>query len=270
MNQGTDADLVTYVGKITSGLLHVIDYPPGLENTFLKITDRFNATSGPFAIIENEGRNTTEFYANCYNNVRMAIVATWYNWQTFENLCKEQEERVAEATKTHPIKSQLQMSIGSSAQKLCFEYEHFMFHQKMTADRIAFFLSSFFREEQGNIFKLHNHVFKQYANRPNHPKRPYAQAINSVVNRHEGFLSLIHSSEQGRGKTERDILSHMSFIPFVNPYVQITPPGKVSVVFEATLDGKRIAPESARAILLQRYNQIAEFTKDMLDAFFDA
>ena len=200
----------------------------------------------------------------------MAICATWYNWYTFDSLCAELESRIEEITKANAIKSRFQMNVGVSAQKLCFEYEHFMFHQKMTADRIAFFLSSFFREEQGNIFTLHNHVFKQYASRSNHPKRAYAQAINSVVNRHEDFLSLIHSSEQGKGKTERDILSHMSFIPFVNPYVQITPPGKASVVFQATFDGKTTAPESARAILLQRYNKIAEFTKDMLDTFFDA
>src|SRR3989442_249021 len=79
VQQGTDASLTahlveeisSYVGKITSGLLHITDYPPELENTFLKITDMFNATSGPFAIIEHEWRNTTDFYANCYNNVRM-------------------------------------------------------------------------------------------------------------------------------------------------------------------------------------------------------
>jgi hypothetical protein len=33
--------------------------------------------------------------------------------------------------------------ISGSAQKLCFEYEHFMFHQRTTVDRIAFFLSGF-------------------------------------------------------------------------------------------------------------------------------
>lgn len=269
MNQGPDADLVTYVGKITSGLLHVIDYPPGLENTFLKITDRFNATSGPFAIIAREGQDTTEFYADSYNNVRMAIVASWYNWHTFENLCKELEERVAEVAKTQTIRSQLQMIIGSSAQKLCFEYEHFMFHQRATVDRIAFFLSGFFTRgsEQDNIFTMRNHVVRQYANRPDHPKRMYALAIDSIVNKYQSFLDSIHGS---RGRIERDILSHKLFIPFVNPYVQITPPGKVSVVFQATLDGRRVAPESARAILLQRYNQVAEFTRDMLDAFFDA
>ena len=150
MQQGTDASLTThvaeqeefssYVGKIIFDLLHIIDYPPELENTFLKITYRFNATSGPFAIIEREGRNTTDFYAKCFNDVRMAICATWYNWHTFENLCKELEERVEEVMKTHAINSQLHMSIGSSAQKLCFEYEHFMFHLRATVDRIAFFL----------------------------------------------------------------------------------------------------------------------------------
>lgn len=269
MNQEPD-DLIKYVAKITSGLLHVIDYPPELEHTFLKITEKFNTISGPFAIIKHEGRDTTEFYANCYNNVRMAICATWYNWHTFDNLCKELEERVAEVAKTQTIRSDLNMMIGSSAQKVCFEYEHFMFHQKMTADRIAFFLSGFFREEQGNIFTLQNHVLRQYGRRSDHPKRAYALAIDAVVRKHEEFLRLIHSSEQGRGKTERDILSHLSFIPFVNPYVQITPPGQVSVVFQATFDGRSVVPESARAILLQRYKQIAEFTKDMLDAFFDA
>ena len=64
---------------------------------------------------------------------------------TFENLCRELEEQVEEVSKAHVINSQLHMSIGGSAQKLCFEYEHFMFHQKMTADRIAFFLGGFSR-----------------------------------------------------------------------------------------------------------------------------
>jgi hypothetical protein len=43
----------------------------------------------------------------------------------------------------------------------------------------------------------------------------------------------------------------------------------VSVVFQATLDKKTVVPESARTILQERYDQIAEFTKDMLDTFFD-
>jgi hypothetical protein len=250
--------------------LHIIDYPPELENTFLKITHMFSVKSGPFALIEQEGRNTADFYANCFNDVRMAICATWYNMHTFENLCRELEERVEEITKTHAIKSQLQMNISGSAQKLCFEYEHFMFHQRTTVDRIAFFLSGFFKkgQEQDNILKVRKHVVRQCTKRLDDPKQIYALAIDAVVNKHQSFLNSIHGTT--RGQTERDILSHKSFIPFVNPYVQITPPGKASVVFQATFDGKRIAPESARAILLQRYNQVAEFTKDMLDTFFDA
>ena len=64
MPQGTDANLTThfagqeelssYVGKITYGLLHVVDFPPGLDKTFMKIAQMFNATSGPFALIEHE------------------------------------------------------------------------------------------------------------------------------------------------------------------------------------------------------------------------
>ena len=71
MTQGTDGSLTTplisqeeissYVGRKTSGLLHVIDYPPELEHTFLKITRMFNENSGPFAIIVQEGGNTTDF-----------------------------------------------------------------------------------------------------------------------------------------------------------------------------------------------------------------
>src|SRR6266480_6522165 len=128
MPQGTDVSLAahfaqqkeipSYVSKITNGLLHIIDYPPELENTFLKITHMFSVKSGPFALIEQEGRNTADFYANCFNDVRMAICATWYNMHTFENLCRELEERVEEITKTHAIKSQLQMNISGSAQKL--------------------------------------------------------------------------------------------------------------------------------------------------------
>lgn len=48
MTQGTNGSLTTpltgqdeissYVGRITNGLLHVVDYPSELENTFLKIT----------------------------------------------------------------------------------------------------------------------------------------------------------------------------------------------------------------------------------------
>jgi hypothetical protein len=89
-----------------------------------------------------------------------------------------------------------------------------------------------------------------------------------VVNKHQIFLHSIHGNT--RGQTERDILSHKNFIPFANPYVQITPPRRAVVVFQATLNGRRIASENARTILLQRYNQVAEFTKDMLDTFFDA
>lgn len=270
MTQGPDDDLIKFVGNITSNLLHVIDYPPGLENTFLKVTEMFNETSGPFAIIATEGRNTTDFYADCYNNVRMAICATWYNWHTFDNLCQELEERIAQVAKMQTIRSDLHLMIGSSAQKVCFEYEHFMFHQKMTADRLAFFLSSFFKQQQGNILTLRDHLVRQYKSRLDHPKNRYASAIDGAVSRHESFLSSLHSSAQGRGKTERDILSHLSFIPFVNPFIQITPPGKVSVVFQATFDGRSVVPESARVILQRRYEQIAEFTKDMLDAFFDA
>jgi hypothetical protein len=280
MLQGTDAnlkahfarqeELSSYIGKVTYDVLHVIDFPPGLDNTFIKITEMFNATSGPFALIKQEGRSTTEFYASCFNDVRMAICAAWYNMSTFENLCRELEERVEEVAKIHKINSQLHMSIGSSAQRLCFEYEHFMFHQKMTSDRMSYYLSSFFKQQQGNIFALRKHVIRQYTNRADHPKYRYALAVDAVVSRHQSFLNSIHSSTQGRGQTERDILSHTSFIPFVNPYVLITPPGKVSVVFQATLDKKTVVPESARAILYGRYNQIAEFTKDMLNTFFDA
>lgn len=235
----------------------------------MKITDAFNATSGPFAIIEREGKNTTEFYAGCFTDVRLAICATWYNLCTFENLCKELEERVEEVTKTHVINSQLHMNTGGSAQKLCFEYEHFMFHQKMTADRIAFYLSSFFKQEHGNIFKVLKSV-KQFSERPDHPKHRYALAIGAVVSKHQSFLNSIHSSTSGRGQTERDIVSHQNFIAFASPYVQITPPGEVTVVFQAAVNRKTVASESARAILHERYNHIAEFTKDMLDAFFNA
>ena len=273
MLQGADASLTIhlaeYVSKITYDLLHVADFPPELSKTFEKITHMFDMTSGPFAIIEHEGRNCTDFYANCFNNVRMAICATWYNMYTFENLCRELETQVEEGMKTYPINSQLQMNISGSAQKICFEYEHFMFHQRATVDRIAFFLSGFFakRPEQDNILSLRQHVVRQYANRSDNPKHVYALAIDSVVNKHQGFLASVHST---RGQTERDVLSHKSFIPFVNPYIQIAPPGKASVVFQATLDGKSIVSENARTILLRRYNQAAEFTKDMLDAFFDA
>ena len=282
MAQGTDAspttrltrqeEISSYIGSMTSDLLHVIDYLPDLENTFLKITNMFNEKSGPFAIIEYERGNTTDFYANCYNNVRMAICATWYNLQTFENLCRELEELVEEVTRTHAIHSQLQMNMSGSSQKLCFEYEHFMFHQKATVDRIAFFLSSFFSKgsPQDNILNVRKDVVRRYANRPDHLKRRFAIAIDTVVSRHQGFLDSIHSSEAGRGQTERDILSHRKFIPFVNALIYINPPGEVSIVFQATVDGRKIAPENARAILHQRYNQVAEFTKDMLDTFFDA
>jgi hypothetical protein len=282
MAQGTDAsptthltgqeEISSYIGRITSSLLHVIDYPPELENTFLKITNMFNEKSGPFAIIEHEGRNTTDFYANCYNNVRMAICATWYNLQTFENLCRELEEWVEEVTKTHAINSQFQMNMSGSSQKLCFEYEHFMFHQRATVDRIAFFLSGFFSKgpAQDNILNVRKDVVRRYAHRPGHLKHRFAAAIDTGVSRHQDFLDSIHSSGVGRGQTERDILSHKSFIPFVNALVYINPPGKVSIVFQATVDGRTIAPENARAILHQRYNQVAEFTKDMLDTFFDA
>ena len=161
------------------------------------------------------------------------------------------------------------MTIGGSAQKLCFEYEHFMFHQKMTADRIAIYLSSFFKQEHSSIFKLRKSV-KQFSERPDHPKHRYALAIDTVVSKHQNFLSSLHSSESGRGQTERDILSHKNFISFASPYVQITPRGEVSVVFQASVNRKTVAPESARAILHERYNHIAEFTKDILDAFFNA
>jgi hypothetical protein len=269
MSQGTDPNFTEYVGKISYDVLHVIDFPPGLDNIFMNITDMFTAISGPFAIIASEGKDTTEFYAGCFNDVRMAKCATWYNLCTFEDLCRELEARVEEVTKTLAIDSQLNMIIGGSAQKLCFEYEHFMFHQKMTADRIAFYLSSFFKQKHRNIFTLRESV-KQFLERPDHPKHRYALAIDAVVSKHQSFLSPIHSSESGRGQTERDILSHQYFIPFASPYVQITPPGKVSVVFQAAVNRRTVAPESAKAILHERYNHIAEFTKDMLDAFFNA
>jgi hypothetical protein len=150
MLQKTDVSLTTqlaeYVSKITYDLLHVTDFPPELRITFEKITQMFNATSGPFAIIEHEGRNTTDFYANCFNDVRLAICAIWYNLQTFENLCMELETRIEEGMKAHTVNFPLEMNIGVSGQKLCFEYEHFMFHQRATVDRIAFFLSGFFCE----------------------------------------------------------------------------------------------------------------------------
>lgn len=281
MTQGTDGSLTTplisqeeissYVGRKTSGLLHVIDYPPELEHTFLKITRMFNENSGPFAIIVQEGGNTTDFYANCYNHVRMALCATWYNLQIFENLCRELEEWVEEVTKTHAITTQLQMNMSGSSQKLCFEYEHFMFHQRATVDRIAFFLSGFFSKGSGqdNFLAVRKDVVRRYARRPDHLKQRFAAAIDTVVRRHQGFLDSIHSSEVGRGQTERDILSHKRFIPFANALVYVNPPGKVSIVFQATVDGRTIAPEDARAILHQRYNQLAAFTKDMLDTFFD-
>lgn len=202
-------------------------------------------------------------------DVRLAICATWYNLCTFENLCRELEERIEGVIKTHTIDSRLRMNTGGSAQKLCFEYEHFMVHQKMTADRISFYLSSFFKQEHRNIFTLRKAI-GQFLERPDHPKHRYALAINTIVSKHQSFLSSIHSYTQGRGQTERDILSHMGFIPFANPYVQITPPGEVSLVFQAAVNKRTVAPESARAILQERYNQIAGFTKDTLDAFFDA
>ncbi len=121
MHQGTDTSLTAHLakqeelplyvggGRIISDLLHITLYPSEIKNTFLKITDMLNTKSGLFAIIEREGRNSTDFYANCYNNVRMAICATWYNMYS-----KELEERVVAVMKTHAIKSQLQMNIGSS------------------------------------------------------------------------------------------------------------------------------------------------------------
>ncbi len=210
MTQGIDGSLTT--------LLHVVDYPPELENTFLKITRMFNENSGPFAIILHEGGNTTDFYANCYNHVRMALCATWYNLQTFENLCRELEEWVEEVTKTHAIHTQFQMNMSGSSQKLCFEYEHFMFHQRATVDRIAFFLSGLFSKGsvQDNILAVRKDVVRRYAHRLDHLKQHFAAAIDTVVSRHQGFLDSIHSSGVGRGQTERDILSHKSFIPFVN------------------------------------------------------
>ena len=199
----------------------------------------------------------------------MAICATWYNLSTFENLCRELEEQVEEVSKTHVIDFQFHMSIGGSAQKLCFEYEHFMFHQKMTADRIAFFLGGFFKNSPRNIFKLRESV-GQFSERLDHPKHRYALAIEAVVSKHQSFLSSIHSYTQGRGETERDVLSHMSFIPFTSPYVLITPPGKVSVVFQAALDKKTVAPESARAILHERYDRVEHFYKGYARHFLDA
>ncbi len=147
-----------------------------------------------------------------------------------------------------------------------------MFHQRATVDRIAFFLSGFFSKgpAQDNILDLRKDVVRRYAHRPDYLKHRFAVAIDTVVSRHQGFLDSIHSSGVGRGQTERDIRSHKSFIPFVNALVYINPPGKVSIVFQATVDGRKIAPENARAILHQRYNQVVEFTKDMLDTFFDA
>lgn len=282
MEQETDTSLITthltgqeetisYVSRVTRGLLHVVDYPPELENTFLKITKMFNKKSGPFAVIEQEGGNITNFYADCYNNVRMALCATWYNLHTFENLCSELEEWAEEVTQTHTINSQLQVMVSGSSQKLCFEYEHFMFHQKATLDRLAFFLSGFFDigSRQDNILKLQKYIRSNYANRPDHLKHRFAVAIDTVTSRHQDFLDSIHSYIQGRGRTERDILSHKYFIPFANALVYINPPGKVSIDFQATVDGRKIAPENARAMLHQRYNEVAAFTKDMLDAFFD-
>lgn len=265
-------EISSYIGRATGGLLHIIDYPPELETTFLTITNMFNAKSGPFAIIEQERQSTTDFYANCYNNVRMAICATYYNLHTFENLCKELEEWIEGVTTSHTIHSQVQMNTSGSSQKLCFEYEHFMFHQRATVDRIAFFLSGFFTRggPQDNILDVRKDVMRRFGNRSDHPKHRYAVAIDAVVNRHQGFLDSIHTSGRGRGQTERDILSHKTFIPFVNALVFINPPGDVSIEFQATLDGRRVAPNNARAILLQRYNEVTEFIKDMLDTFFSA
>jgi hypothetical protein len=111
---------------------------------------------------------------------------------------------------------------------------------------------------------------RRLGDRSDHPKHRYAVAIDAVVNRHQGFLDSIHTSGRGRGQTERDILSHKTFIPFVNALVFINPPGDVSIEFQATFDGRRVAPNNARAILLQRYSEVTEFTKDMLDTFFGA
>ena len=69
MLQEPDMRLAEHISKVTYDVLHVIDFPPGLDNTFMRITDLFNATSGPFAIIEREGKNTTEFYAGCFSDV---------------------------------------------------------------------------------------------------------------------------------------------------------------------------------------------------------
>ena len=81
------------------------------------------------------------------------------------------------------------------------------------------------------------------------------------MSKHQSFLSSIHSYTQGRGETERDVLSHMSFIPFYKSICSDNPAGKVSVVFQAALDKKTVAPESARAILHERYNRIRSIYK---------
>ena len=174
--------------------------------------------------------------------------------------------------KAQTIDPQLHMNASCQSQKLCFEYEHFMFHQRATTDRIAFSLRGFFTEDskQDNILNVCKYVQRHHSSRPDDPKRIYALAIETVINKHRSFLAPIHSSEVGRGKTERDRLSHKWHIPFVNPYVAMTPPGKAFVVFQATLNGRSIEPEDARTILHHRYDQTVEFTKDMLNAFFDA
>ena len=81
MSQGTDTSFTEYVSKITYDVLHVIDFPPVLDNIFMKITDMFNAISCPFAIIEREGKNTTEFYAGCFTDVRLTL------WMPSRILC---------------------------------------------------------------------------------------------------------------------------------------------------------------------------------------
>ncbi len=108
-----------------------------------------------------------------------------------------------------------------------------MFHQRATVDRIAFFLSGFFSKgpAQDNILDVRKDVVRRYANRPDHLKHRFAAAIDTVVSRHQGFLDSIHSSGVGRGQTERDILSHKSFIPFrqvaIRVYLKPEPPKRI-------------------------------------------